>query len=114
MIDKAGRDGFPVRDYDGHVLEVTYPQDDVEMDDDIAFVSHLDVVPAGPGWTHDAFEARIVNDDIVIGRGTLDDKGVSLVNYSLLRLFAAQGQRFRHRVRMLFGGSEEPALNDIK
>ncbi|WP_243388918.1 M20/M25/M40 family metallo-hydrolase [Bifidobacterium simiarum] len=57
---------------------------------------------------------RIVNDDIVIGRGALDDKGVSLVNYSLLRFFAERGQCFRHRVRMLFGGSEEPALNDIK
>ncbi|NEG96182.1 Sapep family Mn(2+)-dependent dipeptidase [Bifidobacterium sp. SMB2] len=115
MIDKAACDGFHARDYDGHVLEVAYPQDDVETDDDIAFVGHLDVVPAGPGWTHDAFEPRVVGDgDIVIGRGALDDKGVSLVNYNLLRFFNERGHCFRHRVRMLFGGSEEPALNDIK
>ncbi|MBW3088970.1 Sapep family Mn(2+)-dependent dipeptidase [Bifidobacterium sp. 82T24] len=115
MINKAERDGFPTYDYDGHVLEVAYPQDSVETTDDIAFVGHLDVVPAGPGWTHDAFEPRVVADgDVVIGRGALDDKGVSLVNYSLLRFFDERGHRFRHRVRMLFGGSEEPALNDIK
>ncbi|PJM73011.1 peptidase M20 [Bifidobacterium primatium] len=114
MIGKAGRDGFPTHDYDGHVLEVAYPQDDVETGDDIAFVGHLDVVPAGPGWTHDAFEPRVIDGDTVIGRGSLDDKGVSLVNYSLLRFFNEQGHRFRHRVRVLFGGSEEPALNDIK
>ncbi|OZG55501.1 peptidase M20 [Bifidobacterium tissieri] len=123
MLDKARCDEFPTHDYDGHVIEVAYPQtasdeqttDDGQATDDIAFISHLDVVPAGPGWTHDPFKPRIENDgDIIIARGALDDKGVALITYWLLRFFAEQGQRFHHRVRMLFGGSEEPALNDIK
>ena len=54
MLAKAGRDGLPTRDYTGHVMEVVYPQENVETDRDIAFVDHLDVVPADDGWTHDA------------------------------------------------------------
>ncbi|MUV12177.1 hypothetical protein CJO32_00120 [Bifidobacterium longum] len=39
---------------------------------------------------------------------------VALTNYFLLRFFKEHDHRFRHRVRILFGGSEEIALNDIK
>lgn len=60
MLAKAGRDGLPTRDYTGHVMEVVYPQENVETDRDIAFVDHLDVVPADDGWTHDAFDRRLL------------------------------------------------------
>ena len=69
MLAKAGRDGLPTRDYTGHVMEVVYPQENVETDRDIAFVDHLDVVPADDGWTHDAFDPQAIGD-IVIGRGS--------------------------------------------
>ena len=32
MLAKAGRDGLPTRDYTGHVMEVVYPQENVETD----------------------------------------------------------------------------------
>lgn len=83
MLAKAGRDGLPTRDYTGHVMEVVYPQENVETDRDIAFVDHLDVVPADDGWTHDAFDPQVIGD-IVIGRGSLDNKGVALTSYFLL------------------------------
>ncbi|WP_324807580.1 succinyl-diaminopimelate desuccinylase [Sphingomonas sp. LY29] len=37
------------------------------------FAGHLDVVPPGEGWTHDAFEPRI-EDGILTGRGANDMK----------------------------------------
>jgi succinyl-diaminopimelate desuccinylase len=37
------------------------------------FAGHLDVVPAGDGWTGDAFEARI-EDGLLVGRGANDMK----------------------------------------
>ena len=97
MLAKAGRDGLPTRDYTGHVMEVVYPQENVETDRDIAFVDHLDVVPADDGWTHDAFDPQVIGD-IVIGRGSLDNKGVALTSYFLLRFFKEHDHRFRHRV----------------
>ena len=39
----------------------------------IGFAGHLDVVPAGEGWTGDAFEARI-EDGRLVGRGANDMK----------------------------------------
>lgn len=40
----------------------------------IAFAGHVDVVPAGSGWTGDAFTPRIAGD-LLYGRGTVDMKG---------------------------------------
>jgi len=40
----------------------------------LGFAGHLDVVPAGEGWSGDAFEARISGDRL-IGRGANDMKG---------------------------------------
>lgn len=39
-----------------------------------AFAGHLDVVPAGGGWTADAFAPR-VEDGAIVGRGACDMKG---------------------------------------
>ncbi|WP_265530002.1 succinyl-diaminopimelate desuccinylase [Sphingomicrobium marinum] len=38
-----------------------------------AFAGHLDVVPPGDGWTHDAFEPQ-VEDGVLTGRGACDMK----------------------------------------
>ena len=53
---------------------------------ELGIFGHLDVVPAGDGWIYDPFQAR-VTDDIVIGRGSDDDKGsVMAVFFALLEL----------------------------
>lgn len=96
MLATAERDGLPTHDYSGHVMEVSYPQENVETDLDIAFVDHLDVVPVDDGWTHDAFDPQVIGD-IVVGRGSLDNKGVAPTNYFLLRFFKERGHRFRHQ-----------------
>ncbi|HEY5493602.1 MAG TPA: ArgE/DapE family deacylase [Candidatus Anoxymicrobiaceae bacterium] len=40
----------------------------------LTIYAHMDVVPAGPGWTADPF-AGIIRDGIVTGRGAIDMKG---------------------------------------
>ncbi len=108
MLAKAGRDGLPTRDYTGHVMKSFIHRRTWRRTGDIAFVDHLDVVPADDGWTHDAFDPQAIGD-IVIGRGSLDNKGVALTSYFLLRFFKEHDHRFRHRVRILFGGSKDRA-----
>ncbi|GAA2173616.1 M20 family metallopeptidase [Agrococcus versicolor] len=40
----------------------------------LLFLGHSDVVPAGPGWTHDPFSPTVV-DGTLVGRGSTDMKG---------------------------------------
>ena len=43
----------------------------------MGILTHIDVVPAGEGWTHDAFGGEIV-DGRIYGRGAMDDKGPAI------------------------------------
>lgn len=82
-------------------------------DDEIALVGHLDVVPAGDGWTRPPFELTR-EGEFVFGRGVQDCKGPSLVNVFVLRMIRDLGVPLRHRVRALFGGGEETIMNDLR
>ncbi|MFQ9900811.1 MAG: M20/M25/M40 family metallo-hydrolase [Ruthenibacterium sp.] len=61
----------------------------------IATITHLDVVPAGNGWTSDPFE-MIVKDGCVIGRGTLDDKGPAVLTLYIAKFFKSAASSFLH------------------
>ncbi len=74
----------------------------------IGVLSHLDVVPAGNGWTVPPF-AGTVRDGRLYGRGSVDDKGPAVVcTYALRDLLDAYGGRpLPKRVRLIFGQTEE-------
>ena len=42
-------------------------------EESLCFAGHVDVVPPGYTWTHDPFEAKII-DDVLYGRGAVDMK----------------------------------------
>ena len=62
--------GFKVRDYDGYAAAVDFGTEGKE----VGILSHIDVVPAGNGWTRKPFLPEIC-DGKMYGRGTVDDKG---------------------------------------
>ena len=52
----------------------------------IGIIGHLDVVPAGDGWTKCMpFEPTIENDKLY-GRGAIDDKGPVAASYIALKI----------------------------
>ena len=57
----------------------------------IILLNHLDVVPAGDstGWIHPAFSGAIINDTIW-GRGTIDMKGVAVMQLMAVSSFVAK------------------------
>ena len=72
-------------------------------------MAHLDVVPvAGQEWSGDPFEARVV-DGKLVGRGTLDDKGMLLTVCEAVEALVARGFEPRRDVWLLFGDNEEVA-----
>lgn len=72
----------------------------------VAALCHLDVVPAGSGWTGDPFTARVENGRIV-GRGAIDDKGPAVAAFFALKALADRGLPPGTRFRLILGLDEE-------
>lgn len=76
---------------------------------------HLDVVPAGGGWSVPPFSAT-VKGDRVFGRGVADDKGAAVVMLRLLRDLQTgdKSLSLNHRVRIIAGCNEETGSRCMK
>ncbi|KAB8287765.1 peptidase M20 [Bifidobacterium ramosum] len=105
---------------DGHALEVRFEgvADDgqagaASLLGDISLVSHLDVVPAGQGWTFEPFKP-FARDGFVVGRGSSDNKTGALIDLYLLRFLKERRFTPRHALHILYGGAEETSLDDMR
>lgn len=83
---------------------------------DYAVLTHLDVVPAGLGWTVPPFAAT-VRDGRLYGRGAVDDKGPAIATiYALAAARAAlesSGIEPTNAIVLLFGTDEESDWMDM-
>ena len=75
VLDTARKLGFRTENMDGHLGWCEYGEGD-EM---VAVLGHLDVVPAGDGWSCDPFGGEL-RDGKIWGRGTTDDKGPAIAS----------------------------------
>ncbi|WP_255883949.1 MULTISPECIES: Sapep family Mn(2+)-dependent dipeptidase [unclassified Ruminococcus] len=76
-------------------------------------LTHLDVVPAGSGWSSSAFElAR--RDGRLYGRGVADDKGAAIVSLYCLKALKDEGIVGKNTLRAIFGTREEVGMEDVK
>ncbi len=101
--------GFRTENVDNHLGWCEYG-DGEEM---VAVLGHLDVVPAGDGWSFDPWGGEIRNDRIW-GRGTMDDKGPSIAALFALAALRDSGLPIKRRIRLLFGCNEETGSADVK
>ena len=72
----------------------------------LAFVSHLDTVPAGEGWTRDPFKATIEGEKLY-GRGSGDAKASVAAMLSAAQDLAAQGGPAHGELVVVLGYGEE-------
>lgn len=88
---------------------------DVNSAEMIGIVGHLDVVPTGEDsqWTKGAPFSGDIVDNMIIGRGTLDDKGPMMVNIMAVKALVEAGVEFNKRVRFIFGTAEETTWEGI-
>ena len=108
-LGAARRLGFRTYQVDGHMGWCEYGDGD-EM---VAVLGHLDVVPAGDGWTVDPYGAEI-SDGKIWGRGTTDDKGPSIASLFALAALRDTGLPIQRRIRVLLGCNEETGSADVK
>ena len=74
-LELAGGMGFKTHDAEGYIGFADFPG---ASDTQLGIIGHMVVVPAGPGWTFEPYEVTR-KDGYLVGRGTLDDKGPSVM-----------------------------------
>lgn len=76
--------------------------------DPLVLMAHYDVVPVDESddWTHPPFSG-VIADDIVYGRGALDDKGPLIVVLEAVENLLSSGFTPARDVYLSFGGNEE-------
>lgn len=94
--------GLRTTDMDGYVGCIEYGEGE-EM---VGIICHLDVVPEGTGWKHPPYGA-VIDDGLLYGRGTLDDKGPAFASIYALAAIKEAGIPLRRRVRIILGTNEE-------
>ena len=100
--------GFRTRNFDGYAGDAEMG----EAGEVMGIVAHLDVVPAGDGWKHDPFGAQL-EDGVVYGRGTTDDKGPALAGLMAMKAVQDAGVPLKRRVRLILGCDEECGMEDM-
>ncbi len=94
--------GLETADMDGYVGCIEHGSGK-EM---LGVVCHLDVVPEGTGWKHPPYGA-VIEDGVMYGRGTLDDKGPAFAAIYALAAIKEAGIPLRRRIRIILGTNEE-------
>lgn len=109
VLSAAEKLGFHAVNVDNHLGWCEYGEGE-EM---VAVLGHLDVVPAGDGWSCDPWGGEI-RDGKIWGRGTTDDKGPSIAALFALAALRDSGLPIKRRIRLLFGCNEETGSADVK
>lgn len=79
----------------------------------VAALCHLDVVPAGEGWTTPPFTLNIIGNTMY-GRGVTDDKGAVINIIHALKEIKESGVKLKRRIRLIVGCDEERGSSCIE
>ena len=109
MLSLASRDGFLNENVDNYAGEININDKETIL----AILGHLDVVPAGDGWTYEPFKMTKVGDKLY-GRGTSDDKGPVIAAYYALKAVRDLGIKLEKNVRLIVGTDEETGSHDME
>lgn len=109
VLEIAQNMGFETHDCDGYMGYADFPG---ESETQLGIIGHMDVVPDGPGWHFPAYDVT-EKDGYLIGRGTLDDKGPSILALHAMKFWKDKGVKFPYTIRFLFGTNEETGMHDV-
>lgn len=110
-LDMAEGYGLETVDYDGYVGCVDF---DGTLPRQLDILAHLDVVPAGEGWTVTGAYDPVEQDGKAYGRGTADDKGPAVAGLYAIRCVRELGIPLKKNVRLILGTDEECGSSDIR
>ena len=112
VLDITNWMGFPSENVEGVVGRARFGD---TSGIEYAVLTHVDVVPAGDGWTLPPFAATI-RDGRLYGRGAVDDKGPAIATVFALAAaraaLAASGVEPKNAILLMFGTDEECTWQD--
>ncbi|ATW28555.1 dipeptidase PepV [Candidatus Formimonas warabiya] len=101
--------GFATKNLDGYAGIIDYGAGG-KM---IGVLSHIDIVPAGEGWTYPPFAGKVV-DGKLFGRGSIDDKGPLVASLFAMKAIKESGLPVQNRLRHIIGTDEETGFRCIQ
>lgn len=101
--------GFSTRNVDGYMGEIDWGSSGKK----IGVIAHIDIVPAGEGWTYPPFAGQVV-DGKLYGRGAIDDKGPLVAVLYAMKAIKESGLPSSNSIRFLIGCDEESGFRCIK
>lgn len=93
----------------GHMAYVDYGDGDQML----GILTHIDVVPAGDGWTMGAFSGT-EKDGRIYGRGAIDNKGPAIASLYAIKALSDNCTQLNKKVRLIFGADEESGWDDME
>lgn len=102
--------GFETINYDNYAGEVVFGN---PIGKEIGIIGHLDVVPAGDGWSFNPFTLT-EKDGYLYGRGVTDDKGGTLMALYALKELKDSGVPVNAKFRLFAGCNEESGWKDVE
>jgi succinyl-diaminopimelate desuccinylase len=108
-LELAESFGLKTKNVDNRAGHIEYG----EGDGLAAVLAHVDVVPAGEGWSVPPY-GDTVRGGRIYGRGTMDDKGPAIAAIYCLKTLKDLGIEPKRRIRVILGASEETGSDDMK
>ncbi|MFG6493785.1 dipeptidase PepV [Fictibacillus sp. UD] len=102
MLDLGKESGMTIKNVDGYAGHIEIGSGE----DIVGVLCHVDVVPAGEGWSVDPFGAE-VKDGKIFARGAIDDKGPTMAAFYGMKIIQELKLPLTKRVRMIIGCDEE-------
>ncbi|WNB93088.1 dipeptidase PepV [Bacillus sp. NEB1478] len=102
MLKLGKESSMEVKNSDGYAghLEIG------KGDELLGILCHVDVVPAGEGWSVEPFGGEI-KDGKIFARGAIDDKGPTMAAFYAMKIIQELKLPLSKRVRMIIGCDEE-------
>lgn len=102
VLSWGEKEGFRTKNLSGYAGHIEYG----DGEETVGVLVHLDVVPAGDGWTYGPFSGTIAEGRIY-GRGTVDDKGPAVAAMFALKAIKEANLQLKKKIRIIFGCDEE-------
>lgn len=110
MLSMGERYGFEAENDDYYCVSILHRGKSAK---ELGILGHMDVVPAGNGWHYEPYRA-IERGGYVIGRGSSDNKGPTVMSLYVLRCIKEMGIPLQHTLRLIVGFNEEAGMQDVE